>query len=214
MRIRVNKFKNSLISFGKSNWREKYFGGLLSFRDKASGWASQQSSKMSEAVRQVDEIMQPYKDEKIKELKELYTIQAELGGSGMASGVGINLSKTAKTGTAYRAIHPDFAESTLSKGFYMSGAAGRLGNDGIYANNTVIGAIAEFQYHNPGVNPALFEVKYPLSKPLQIKPPTGYFAQSLPFTQGVNILSAPSVRANGTTNLLIRRGAKVGLRIQ
>jgi RHS repeat-associated protein len=97
MRIRINKFKNSLISFGKSNWREKYFGGLLSFRDKASGWASEQSSKMSEAVRQVDEIMKPYKDEKIKELKELYTIQAKFGGSGMASGVGINVGKAAKT---------------------------------------------------------------------------------------------------------------------
>ena len=117
-------------------------------------------------------------------------------------------------GTAYRAIHPDFAESTVLNGFYRSGAAGRLGNDGIYANNTVEGAIAEFQYHNPDVVPAVFEVKYPLSNPLQINPPSGYFAQPLPFTQGANILVAPSVRAVETTNLLIRQGARVGSRIQ
>lgn len=120
----------------------------------------------------------------------------------------------AKTGTAYRAIHPDFIESTVLKGFYRSGAAGRLGNDGLYANNTVKGAIAEFQYHNPGITPAVFEVKYPLSTPLKINPPSGYFAQPLPFTQGANILTAPSIRATGTNNLLIRQGAEVGLQIQ
>ena len=113
-----------------------------------------------------------------------------------------------------RAIHPDFAKSTASKGFYRSGSAGRLSNDGIYANSTVKGAIGEFQYHNPGITPAVFEVKYPLSTPLNIDPPFGYFAQPLPFTQGVNILMAPSVRVTGTTNLLIRQGASVGSRIQ
>ena len=103
----------------------------------------------------------------------------------------------ARGGTAYRAVHPDFAESTVSNGFYRSGAAGRLGNDGIYANNTVNGAVAEFQYHNPGITPAVFQVRYPLSTPLQ----------------GANILVAPSVRAAGTINLLIRQGATVGSRI-
>jgi hypothetical protein len=118
-----------------------------------------------------------------------------------------------KSGIAYRAIHPDFAESTILNGFYRSGLRGRLGNDGIYANNTVKGAIAEFQHHNSGVTPVVFEVNYPLSTPLQIDPPSGYFAQPLPFTQGANILVAPSVRAAGTTNLLIRQGARVGSRI-
>lgn len=59
----------------------------------------------------------------------------------------------------------------------------------------------------------VFEVNYPLSTPLQINPPSGYFAQPLPFTQGANILVAPSVRAPGTTNLLIRQGARVGSRL-
>ncbi len=64
------------------------------------------------------------------------------------------------------------------------------------------------------MKPAVFEVKYPLSKPRLIDPPSWYFKQSLPFTQGSNILKAPSVRAPGTENLLIRQGDKVGNRIQ
>ena len=115
---------------------------------------------------------------------------------------------------AYRTINPAFAESTTANGFYRSGAAGRLGNDGIYANSTIEGAAAEFAHHNPGVTPAIFEVRYPTSTPLRIDPPSGYFNQPLPFTQGSNILQAPSLRAPGTTNLLIRDGAVPGIRLQ
>lgn len=75
-------------------------------------------------------------------------------------------------------------------------------------------AAAEFSFHNPGVAPAIFEVKFPLSRPLQINPPSGYFSQPLPFTQGANILQAPSLRVPGTFNLLIRNGARPGLRLQ
>ena len=115
----------------------------------------------------------------------------------------------------YRAINPAFAESTAQSGqLFRSGAAGRLGNDGIYVNSTAEGAIAEFQYHNPGIDPAVFEVNYPVSPTLNINPPSGYFNQPLPFTQGANILSAPSVRAPGTINLLIREGAVPAGRIQ
>lgn len=117
-------------------------------------------------------------------------------------------------GLAYRAINPQFAESTAQNSFFRSGAPGRLGNDGIYANTTPQGAIAEFQFHNPGVTPAVFEVNYPLSPALRIDPPSGYFSQPLPFTGGANILQAPSLRAPGTQNLLIREGAAAGLRLQ
>jgi hypothetical protein len=47
---------------------------------------------MTEAVHQVDAIMKPFKDEKISELKVLYKIQAELGGSGIASGTPLNVA--------------------------------------------------------------------------------------------------------------------------
>jgi RHS repeat-associated protein len=120
-----------------------------------------------------------------------------------------------ETAIAYRAINPRYAQSTVESGqFYQSGAPGRLGNDGIYANTTVEGAIAEFQYHNPGVTPAVFRVEYPVSTPLGIDPPSGYFNQPLPFTQGANILTAPSLRAPGTQNLLIRQGAVPAGRVQ
>ena len=117
-------------------------------------------------------------------------------------------------GFAYRAINPKFVQSTIQNGFYISGAPGRLGNNGVYVNSTIEGAAKEFFFHNPSVNPAIFEVTYPLSRPLLINPPSGYFAQPLPFTQDANILSAPSLRAPGTTNLLIRTGAEVGKKIQ
>jgi len=117
-------------------------------------------------------------------------------------------------GIAYRAINPQFAESTVANGFYRSGAAGRLGNDGIYANSAIEGAIAEFAHHNPGISPAVFEVRYPIITPLRINSPSGYFNQPLPFTQGANILEASSVRAPNTTNWLIREGAVPGRRIR
>ena len=124
-----------------------------------------------------------------------------------------DLAVAANSG-AYRAINPAFAESTAANGFYRSGAAGRLGNDGIYANSTIKGAVAEFAHHNPGISPAVFKVNYPASTPLRIDPPSGYFNQPLPFTGGSNILQAPSLRAPGTTNLLIREGAVPGGRIR
>jgi hypothetical protein len=125
------------------------------------------------------------------------------------------LAAEGETLTAYRAINPAYADTTEASGqFYQSGAAGRLGNDGIYANTTPEGAIAEFQYHNPGVDPAVFEVQYPASPTLNISPPSGYFSSPLPFTGDANILAAPSLRAPGTVNMLIRNGAVPGARIQ
>jgi hypothetical protein len=117
--------------------------------------------------------------------------------------------------TAFRAIDPKFPLPEEGGSFFRSGSPGRLGNDGIYANTTREGAVAEFQYHNPGVEPAVFEVNVPKGSTLNIeRPPTGYSNSPLPFTQDANVLTAPSVRAPGTTNLLIRDGATVGGRVQ
>jgi RHS repeat-associated protein len=131
----------------------------------------------------------------------------------IAGGAALPESAAAE-GTAFRAINPAYADSTAQSGFFRSGAAGRLGNDGLYANSTVEGAIAEFQYHNPGVDPAVFRVEYPASPALNISPPSGYFEQPLPFTQGANVLTAPSLRAPGTVNMLIREGAVQAGRIR
>jgi RHS repeat-associated protein len=128
----------------------------------------------------------------------------------------VDMGRAAANKTAYRAIKPEFTQSTLENGFYRSGVAGRLGNDGIYANSSVRGAVKEFQYHNPGVTPTVFEVNYPAGSSLNVCPPTGnfYIESPLPFTQGANVLTAPSLRQPGTTNYLIRSGATPGRIVQ
>jgi len=112
----------------------------------------------------------------------------------------------------YRAIDAQYTLSTVENGFYRSGVPGRLGNDGIYASSCVEGAIAEAQYHNPGVELVVFEVIYPVEPTLYVSPPTGYFyiESPLPFSGGVNILSAPSLRLPGSMNYLIRNEAIPG----
>jgi RHS repeat-associated protein len=131
----------------------------------------------------------------------------------LATGALYSLSAAPKMGIGYRAIAAEYAESTALNGFYRSGSPGRLGGDGIYFNSSKEGALKEFFYHNPAGTPALFEVHYPLSRPLLINPPSGYF-KSLPFTQDANLLMAPSLRAPNTMNFLIRSGDQVGKRIQ
>jgi len=144
-----------------------------------------------------------------------FTVDAPLGLAVESISARFFLQATAEHATAYRAINPAYAESTAESGqFFQSGAAGRLGNDGVYANSTVEGAISEFQYHNPGVEPAVFRVQYPISPTLNVSPPAGYFDSALPFTGDANILTAPSIRAPGTVNLLIRAGATPAGRIQ
>jgi RHS repeat-associated protein len=88
------------------DWREKYFGWLLDIQEDGSKWASEQSYKMTVSVRMVDEIMQPIKDEKIALMKELYTIQAEMGGSGFGSGVYVGNMSSKSIG-----LSPDVAKT-------------------------------------------------------------------------------------------------------
>ena len=105
-----NKSKPKKSAHKEEDWRNKYFGPVLELQTNASSWATEQSNKMTEAVHQVDAIMKPLKDEKIKELKVLYKIQAELGGSGMASGLplaaGLKLEKSVPKvlGKGYKAV--------------------------------------------------------------------------------------------------------------
>jgi hypothetical protein len=130
-----------------------------------------------------------------------------------AVGIGLKGFATGE-GIGYRAISAEYAESTTANGFYRSGAAGRLGGDGIYFNSTKEGALSEFYYHNPSGTPALFQVKYPISKPYLFNPPPSiYQTRAIEGTEGFNILSTPSLRAPGTMNFLIRSGEKVGKKI-
>lgn len=114
----------------------------------------------------------------------------------------------------YRAIDPRYAAATEENGFYRSGSAGRLGNDGLYVSDSIKTAIAEFKFHNPDIEPAVFRVEFDLGKVLDIEPPLGYFDSSLPFTLDAAILRAPSVRDVGGMNYLIRSQTLPAGRIQ
>ena len=108
------KSKSSINNKSKvkkpEDWRTKYFGAILELQANASSWATEQSNKMTEAVHQVDAIMKPLKDEKIQELKVLYKIQAELGGSGLASGASIGTISTKSKNITVLGHYPDYVE--------------------------------------------------------------------------------------------------------
>ena len=128
--------------------------------------------------------------------------------SGTASIIRYPMKSGDSMGIGYRVIESQYAKKTIESGvFYHSGLPGRIGNDGLYINNTVEGAIREFQYHK-NTPFTVFEVEYPTGPSLEIiRSQNSYVNQALPFTGDVNILTSPSLRAPGTTNLLIRKGA-------
>jgi len=70
-------------------WRERFFGWALNAQKSGSEWTTKTSNDLTKAVHIVDGIMKPHKEKAIGTLKELYTIQATAGGSGLASGVSI-----------------------------------------------------------------------------------------------------------------------------
>ena len=105
-----NKTKNKKSPVKEEDWRSKYFGPLLELQTNASSWATEQSNKMTEAVHQVDAIMKPLKDEKIKELKVLYKIQAELGGSGLASGASVGTISSKSKSITVLGHYPDYVD--------------------------------------------------------------------------------------------------------
>jgi RHS repeat-associated protein len=116
---------------------------------------------------------------------------------------------------AYRAVDPRYPLPARGESFYRSGAKGRLGSDGIYANSSVEGAIAEFNHHVPGIAPAVYQLKVPNLPRLRLDPPPiGYTKGTLPNTEGFGVLEAPSLRLEGSTNYLIRSGDVVGKRMQ
>ena len=128
-----------------------------------------------------------------------------VGGGGSASSAA--RVGSAETAIGYHATTAEAAESILATGFRTPTSAGRLGT-GIYVNNTVEGAAAEFMFHRPGVSPTILQVEYPVGRNLLIShPPSGYTFGNLPFTSDANTLTAPSLRATGTFNTLIRSGA-------
>lgn len=106
----------------------------------------------------------------------------------------------------YHATHPDIAPLIQQNGFRAGTAPGRLGSGGTYVNNTHAGAVAEFQYHNPGVTPAVLKVQYDpgINASATIAPRN--YVETLPL-YNVDSISAPSLRMPGTININVLNGS-------
>jgi hypothetical protein len=89
----------------------------------------------------------------------------------------------------------------------MGTQPGRLGSGGVYVNDTIEGAIGEFQYHNPGVEPSVLGVQYDLGVNASAGVPPVNYVTELPLN--VDTISAPSIRVPGTTNTNILNGSAV-----
>lgn len=105
----------------------------------------------------------------------------------------------------YHATYPEASDSILENGFRAGTKPGRLGSSGVYVNDTPEGAIAEFTHHNPGVEPVVLRVEYNAGTNASAAVPPRTYVNELPLN--VDSISAPSVRAPGTTNTNILNGS-------
>ncbi|MBL7249130.1 hypothetical protein [Alloalcanivorax marinus] len=136
-----------------------------------------------------------------------------LGLSGSGYGfLGKRLSDTQKiyypsnVKIGYHATHPDVVPLIKENGFRSGLAPGCLGSGGTYVNDTMEGAISEFQYHNPGGSPEILKVEYDAGvNAFTNVPPKGY-VENFPFYD-VDSVSAPSVRLPDTINTSVLNGS-------
>lgn len=134
---------------------------------------------------------------------------------GALLGLGLSLRGGAAKGAnslGYHATLPEAAESIMAGGFRVGTKPGRLGSDGVYVNSTPKGAIAEFAHHNPGIKPSVLEVQYSAGKNARAGVAPRSYVTEHPLN--VDSISAPSVRAPGTTNTNILNGTATPLRIR
>jgi hypothetical protein len=151
-----------------------------------------------------------------KSFETLETRQAEplqtLGGHQENEGAGYDyavdslLAAEDATQIGYHATDPANVDSILNGGLNNS-AAGRLGGEGVYVNDTQEGAIAEYMARNPnGRAPSVLQVEYNPGLNYTISPPpVGYTTGPLPFA--ADTLTTESVRLPGTFNTIIRNGS-------
>jgi hypothetical protein len=105
----------------------------------------------------------------------------------------------------YHATHPDAVAAIQKGGFRPGTKPGRLGSGGVYVNDTVDGAIAEFSFHNPGVKPAILEVEYDAGVNASASVPPRLYVKEHPLD--LDSITAPSLRAPGTQNTNILNGS-------
>ena len=137
-------------------------------------------------------------------LSQSFTMASESAGlildyNAAAAGMGASVG--------YHATTPEAAESILQSGFRLGTKPGRLGSGGVYVNNTVEGAMAEFAQHNPVVSPSVLRVQYQTGvNAMAATPPANYVMQ---YPLNVGSISAESVRLPGTFNTNILNGTAI-----
>ena len=110
-------------------------------------------------------------------------------------------------GVGYHATTPEAAKAIQQNGFRLGTKPGRLGSGGVYVNNTVEGAMAEFAHHNPGISPSVLKVQYQTGvNAMASTPPANYVMQ---YPLNVGSISAESVRLPGTFNTNILNGTAI-----
>ncbi len=88
------------------------------------------------------------------------------------------------TEVGYHATKINNVESILKNGLRNS-SKGRLGGEGIYVNNTLNGAIAEFRHYYPDEAYSVLKVEYNKGLNLIVSPPPlSKSSGLLPFTKG------------------------------
>jgi len=107
----------------------------------------------------------------------------------------------------YHATRPEHVESIINNGFRHS-TSGRAGGGGVYVNNTIRGAVAEYRHYNPnGPRPVIIEVHYRSGVNVFVENPGAHIRGSLPIVG--DTLSFDSLRALRTVNTLVRNNSIV-----
>lgn len=128
------------------------------------------------------------------------------------------------TRIGYHATNPLLVESIEKNGFLPGVSPGRLGNNGVYVNNTTEGAVKEFFHNRKDAKESIvLEVEYQpgvesetgtvpaknygfINKMKETNNPQPHTRRHFPFSNNVDTVTAPSLRARGTKNTNVLNG--------
>lgn len=152
--------------------------------------------------------------------KKSLVIAALLGVAGVA---GLMLARAQETATSttvsiipqspanLRSIE-SYSETQLTQLINALAATPLIWPSNYVANDTPEGAVAEYMAHNPeGPAPAVLQVQYDPGLNYQVSLPTAPSTTG-PLPLAADTITAPSVRASGTFNTIIRNGTATPVR--
>jgi hypothetical protein len=104
------------------------------------------------------------------------------------------------------------AEGIIENGFRTGTNPGRLGSGGVYLNDTIEGAAAEFAHYNPSLNPTTLRVQYQAGVNASTAVAPVGRRMNIPLNN-IDSISAPSVRLPGTTNTHVLNGTAEAMEV-